>query len=295
MFVYGILCHRLTTSLIFTAKKLLESKESFLIIHIDKKTNINEFTKIKKTLATHQNIKFIEEDRVDVRWGHISQVEATLVLLKEANKINYKYFSLISGDDIPLSNNEKRELFLNKAYNEELEFIGNDPYYNVEKRIKYKYTAYHYIKDNSLKSKIFRKTSFLFVNLLQNKIIQNLPKLYYGTQWFTISKKSINYILNYLEKNENYLIYFKNSLCSDEIFFHTILYNSPFKEKIYKLNTGTNTSEMALRYINWTKGPDYPRTLDQTDFEDMKKSNALFARKINTKISIRELEDFINS
>ena len=48
--------------------------------------------------------------------------------------------------------------------------------------------------------------------------------------------------------------------------------NSPFKEKVINDD---------IRYIDWTTGPEYPRTLTLDDFTKVRESNALFARKFS--------------
>src|SRR5690606_35881147 len=93
------------------------------------------------------------------------------------------------------------------------------------------------------------------IGLFKNNFYQDLPKLYKGTNWFTLTYDSISYIDNYLDKNKNYINAFKKSFCGDEVFFHTIIYNSPFKEKI-NLNYDLSPPMMALRYIDWKTGPD---------------------------------------
>ena len=82
---------------------------------------------------------------------------------------------------------------------------------------------------------------------------------------------------------------FQKSYCGDEVYFHTIIYNSPFKENL-NLDYGLTPPEMALRYIDWKTGPDYPRILDDMDFDRMQKSNTLFARKVKKNISFELLK-----
>lgn len=51
-------------------------------------------------------------DRVDVRWGDYSVVEAELKLLRAAVAENYQYFHLISGMDLPLKPQAEIHVFL---------------------------------------------------------------------------------------------------------------------------------------------------------------------------------------
>ncbi|HFO6519256.1 TPA: hypothetical protein ACHK4A_005640, partial [Escherichia coli] len=56
------------------------------------------------------------------------------------------------------------------------------------------------------------------------------------------------------------------SLCGDEVFFHTLLKHLNVTD-IYHNTTMIND---ALRYIDWTTGPEYPRMLNEKDIEQIK-------------------------
>ncbi|HFS2503573.1 TPA: hypothetical protein ACHXK7_003055, partial [Escherichia coli] len=55
-------------------------------------------------------------------------------------------------------------------------------------------------------------------------------------------------------------------LCGDEVFFHTLLKHLNVTD-IYHNTTMIND---ALRYIDWTTGPEYPRMLNEKDIEQIK-------------------------
>lgn len=126
-----------------------------------------------------------------------------------------------------------------------------------------------------------------------------LIKKYKGTQWFGITNELKKYILNYINENEKYLRAFEPSYCSDEVFFHTIIFNSKFKENIYDYNKkmNSNTSNIcfnALRYIDWRSGAEYPRILDESDFNKIKDSNCLFGRKFDENLNLLLYENEFN-
>ncbi|MFA0581952.1 beta-1,6-N-acetylglucosaminyltransferase [Vibrio breoganii] len=126
------------------------------------------------------------------------------------------------------------------------------------------------------------------LGLFKNKNYDLLPKLYKGTNWFTLSYDCIVYISRYLEDNPWYLNAFNESFCGDEVFFHTIVMNSVFAETIYKM-TEPNLPLRALRYIDWESGPEYPKILNCADLESIHKKDVLFARKISEKYNYNEL------
>lgn len=67
-------------------------KENFdFFIHVDKKSDIFD------QIIRQKNVFFTE--RIDVRWGQISQVEASLAMFKIIDTSQYSYIHLISGND----------------------------------------------------------------------------------------------------------------------------------------------------------------------------------------------------
>lgn len=64
-----------------------------------------------------------------------------------------------------------------------------------------------------------------------------------------------------------------NSTCAEEVFFQTLIMNSPFRDTIQK--------DVTLRYINWNANPA-PKYLDIDDYAEILKSNSLFCRKIDS-------------
>jgi hypothetical protein len=293
-YVYAIVCHKLTNPLIFTVKELLSSTKSKVILHVDRKTPHTELIKIQKALGRHPNLHYVsDKDRIDVRWGAVSQIHVMLLLLKLAKVYDYYYFSLISGDDIPLSLNQSREQYLQSAYESKIEFIGYNSVHDANERLKINYPAFFHKKDHSLVGKLARKIFKIYAKYFRTIDISHLPKLYKGSTWFTLTNEAVDYILDYIENNPRYLESFKFSLCGDEVFFQTIIFNSKFSSKVYKIRSEILDCERGGRYIDWVSGPDYPRTLDATDFERMRASDSLFARKLDPEISLDILAEFL--
>ncbi|WP_055069301.1 beta-1,6-N-acetylglucosaminyltransferase [Clostridium massiliamazoniense] len=280
----GILCHRRTKSI----DKVIEllGHEFDIYIHVDKKSNLNEFDDIL------DKVNFIEE-RVDVRWGSYSLVEGTLRLMEAFNKKNYDYVSIISGECLPLKSAENIINFLQE--NKGKEFIGvdlNAKEKEIEERIKYKYSNSYYKKEQGRISSKLLNMKEKFLGKPINEYYTRLPKLYKGCNWFTISGELNNYILMFLKKNVEFENAFKNALCSDEIIFQTIVMNSKYKDKIYKFDTEYNDTHMALRYIDWESGPDYPKLLDESDFSKMRERDFIFGRKFNDNLDFEVYNDF---
>ena len=284
-FVYAIICHKFTEPLLFTVKTLLQSPRSRIVLHIDAKTSNDDVVKIQSALGEHKHLYYIPKSQsIDVRWGSVSQIEVMLLLLRSAQCYDYQYFSLISGDDIPLSSNASREQFFKQAYLKQTEFMGYNSIHNATQRLEIKYLPFLYQKDHSILGKMRRKFFLMYAQFFRKQDISHLPELYKGSTWFSLTGEAVSYILNYIDQHPTYFKAFEHSLCGDEVFFQTILFNSPFRSYIYGIDDNLPDCEMGARYIDWVSGPSYPRELNQTDFEKMKRSGLLFARKMKPEL-----------
>lgn len=285
MYIYGIICHQLNNPLIHLVNQLSKSSNTLILLHVDKKCDIKPYL---DHFRSNKKIKFIG-NRINVKWGNYSQIKATLELLKEALVYDFKYFSLLSGVDILIKDVFELESSL-KTSNKD--FIGGVLAEKYEFRVKNLFPEFYFGKEKSF----FNKLLCFSCNLLHRfgfftQKLENLPKLYYGANWFTIRKNTVDYIINYIRENPFYEKAFYHSLCGDELFFQTIIFNSPLTNEIYENNNSNHDfGKKVLRYIDWKTGPDYPRVLDESDFDKMKRSGMLFARKVNADIALDVLE-----
>ena len=272
---YLILAHKADYTF-NTLIQLLDNKNNDIYIHMDKKNKtFNKENLIKK--IKNSNVYFVK--RVKCNWGGFSLVKAELNLLKEATKNNYRYYHLISGQDLPLKTQDEIYDFFKK--NKGKEFIGfQEEKFNFERRVKYYYPFQEILGRNStrkfygmLLTKLIHKFQDIF-NLYRNMNI-NFQK---GSQWVSITNEFAKYVIS--KENEIKKI-FKNTFCSDEIVFQTLFINSKFKNNLYSAEYN-NQKNTIKRYIDWNRGKPY--TWKKEDFEELINSEALFARKFDETI-----------
>ena len=250
-----------------------------LYIHVDKKSNIISGINIKKNV-------FILEERKNVMWGRFSQIEATIELFKNVQKKNYKYIHFLSGEDYPVKSLDYIKEFFNNNDKEYIEY-EKLPTQKLSKDGKDRYLVYYPQFIIARPKHIFKRLLRIIYRevVLKVKIFQrnlkNIPELYYGSQWFSITGNCMEYILDYINKNEEVYNFFKNSIYPDEMFFQTIIMNSKFKN---------NTVKDNLRYLDWSDNRESPKNLEQKDIEKAINSSNIFARKINN-ITISDFID----
>jgi hypothetical protein len=81
-------------------------------------------------------------------------------------------------------------------------------------------------------------------------------------------------VVDFARANPRFVRFFEHVLHPDEIFFHTILMNSPLRETIV---------DDHLRYIDWSRDPG-PATLGVSDLDELVRSSRLFARKFDVTV-----------
>ncbi|MEL8793817.1 hypothetical protein J4Y10_22105 [Escherichia coli] len=247
------------------------SNDCDVFIHFDKKQCSKTLSDWIDNNCFTYKVSLIKS-RVKVYWAHESQIYATLNLIKEARSYsNYKFYTLLSGDCFPV-----------KPVSEYIQFLSDNPSKNFIKTIisdKYCYRIllYHFgLKSNYYrKYLIFRKMS-LFLGYVYSIFIKREQFVYgdigKGSQWFTLNNDFISYLFDN-NKIESYEEKIKNTNCIDEMFFQSLLLNSPFKKSIVNNN---------LRYIKWD-GRKSLGIINENDLELC--SDVFFCRKVSFTLS----------
>lgn len=114
-------------------------------------------------------------------------------------------------------------------------------------------------------------------------------RFYYGPSWVCLSQDFVEWMLTYLKEHPAFIKYLLNSLNPDESIFQTLLMMSPYSTTRYDY----------LHYVDWSerigKPKNSPNTLVLGDYEKIKKSGYLMARKFDINVDkeiITKLEKF---
>ena len=284
--IISILTHKLSPSLIFTVSYFSKNIKNEIYIHVDKKTEIEPFL-----FMARDNVFFIS-DRVDVSWGNISVVDATIKLLEAVKDVNYDSLSLISGDDIPACNELVFDEFLNQNLDKDFIHIQDERngFVNPYDRVFKKYPSFVFKKEKNILVNFILKLNLLPYDARVKKYFtESGIKLFKGTQWFTFRKSTIVAMLDFINKNPHYYESFIHSFCPDEIFFQTIFVH-------LNLNKYHDKSKLndCCRYIDWSSGPEYPKLLNRMDFYNIKNKGYFFARKVSDNITEDDMLYLVN-
>ncbi|EMM5747508.1 hypothetical protein L467_02812 [Klebsiella pneumoniae BIDMC 31] len=288
--VFGVVCHKVTNPLVYTVNYLSSFDENEVLIHVDANSKIEDFL-----FLSSKNVIFVK-NRVKIKWGGYSQVAATIELLKTASANCFDYFFLISGDDLPCKTNKDINDFLNEIENKNIVHFDfrKSGMLEGESRVKYKYPKIFLNKNKSIYQKSLCKIFKIFKGIFLNKqylLARRKGIVFYkGSNWISLNFKTVKDIVVFLNENKWYQEIYGSSLCCDEVFFHTLIKYLKF-EDIYV--NGDRSHD--LRYIDWSSGPDFPRTLDASDVQKIKMRNDIFARKFRSDISYDVFAKLINN
>lgn len=253
---------------------LLKYEDDLVYVHVDLKFDISAF---KTCLINHSNVRFIK-NRVKVYWAAYSMVQATVnsfnEIIEEVQE--FDYLNLLSAQDYLLKPIVSFHEFLNthpgKAFMHCLDV--NTEWTEAKSRVsQYHLTNFRFPGKYQLQKLI----NFI---LPERSMPGNMTAVG-RSQWFTISKKHIAYIVATFQNQPQLVRFFKLTWAPDEFVFQTILFNSIYKEDIVNDN---------MRFIDWSEGNKNPKTFTAKDVNILLASNQFFARKFDVNVDAEILD-----
>lgn len=269
--------------------QLLDDERNDIYIFVDKKSDFDETTFHHG--CKYSAIQFTE--RMNVNWGGYSQIRAEMSLFKTAATQNkYAYYHLLSGMDLPLHNQTYIHAFFEKyAGYEFFTFTGKEIYQreNPKSRFQYRYRFQDASCSGRTKEFLLKIQNRLLLPIQRRTKVDRLKhrdlQIGYGANWVSITDDFVRYLLSHEAEIDKM---YRNSFCCDEIYKHTLLLNSPFKDKIF-ISDGVHDRpedrQGNLRYINWWTGS--PRTWqmeDQKELQAAVERGYLFSRKFDERV-----------
>lgn len=268
-FVYIISAYRQPDQLLRLVARLNTDAATFLI-HVDRDAEQGVFDRIVRGSTHTTNMQFLERHRC--RWGDFGHVRATLKGIDAifADRMDFDYAVLLTGQDYPIKPNHEIKEFFHS--NRGRSFMAHFPLPTTEwtngglERIE----RWH-----------FRLRSRHFAVPLRRRLPDGL-RPFGGSSYWCLSRECVEYIHDFVHGNEAFVEFFRHVDVPDELFFQTIVMNSPHAAAVI---------DDDLRYIDW-KDPDAgsPAILGVEDFPSLKTSAKLFARKFDEDVDAVVLE-----
>ncbi len=250
--------------------KLLDDKRNDIYLHVDKKAHDYDAAVMNNIL---QYATLTHISRENVAWGGYSQINVELRLLEKATQSEHLYYHLLSGVDLPLRSQDEIHGFFKE--NNGKEFVCIDEVskkgFNAYERIG----IYHFFQDTIGRSEhplavhIEGRLINAQIKLGIDRTRKNNSVFYKGGNWFSITHDFALYLLSIRKKIRKVYSF---GLGADELVVQTELMQSSFASSI---------AEHYMREIDWKRGTPY--IWDESDYEYLMQSEALFARKFDYK------------
>ncbi len=269
--------------------RCLDSENADIYIHIDARSKNVPLEELKAAAAI-SDVNIYSEYKTC--WGSYGIVEAELFLLRMSHAGHYDYYHLLSGADLPIKPMEEIDgFFMSRAGYEFVHFeaeerLNNDP--ELRARIRW----YHFFQSHRSRFKLRFFNGFFTLLARASFFVQLLARvdrtkkhpeteIKYGSMWVSITDSLAEYLLSSQSLIEEL---FKYTKCADEFFVQTMVYNSEFKDRLYKRDFEGGV--MAnMRLIDWERGGGtHPYIWKDSDWDEISRSNCLFARKFSLEI-----------
>lgn len=289
---YLVLCHTDPVHISRLASKLTIGTNNHVFIHLDLKVDIEIY---KAMLLNNPSVHFIDQ-RVKVYWGGFSSIEATYKLMRASYDFgDCDRFVLLQGLDYPLATNKNIELFFSK--HSATEFIRGCNV-SVSKK-EYFYSKSRYLlffdKPNLIKKIMNKVTRTFKLKFKEGSFYHNQKQyqIYWGSAQWALTSECIKYLLDF-EHVDHINYYFHNIFPADEVYFHTLIFNSSYSEKT--TTGGPEQEKVGLtnwRNLHYFEYQGLIKIFNEIDYEFLKSRQELFIRKVNS-VKSNKLLDMID-
>lgn len=275
---YIVTAYKLPDLLIRLVRRL-QSPNATFVIHVDKKSPLEVQSRMQSGLQDAPGVYFIEPHKC--YWGDFGHVRATLKGMREllARAVPFDYAILLTGQDYPIKPNGVIERVLARARGNS--FMSYVPLPSDDWEVMDRLERWHYwfhgkhvgFPLNPKPGAIRKKIELLINSRLPAR--RELPfglRPFGGSSYWCLTKEAVQYVAEYLAGHRELIGFFKHTLIPDELFFQTLLMNSPLREKVINDD---------LRYVDWGTGSRHPAVLDRNDFGRLRSAQKLFARKFD--------------
>jgi hypothetical protein len=284
---YICLCHQDPLFINRVAKALCYKDDGFFI-HVDGKVDMEPFICACKELS---NVQFVY-DRIANFWGGYNSIIATMRTIQLALDCGrYDRFVLLQGQDYPLLSPTEMHDFFESHRNQE--FCHAKEISLTDKKNEYMKICGFWLQDYRKDNILMRLTHLFFSGLNSLGIPYRKPyfKCPNGEKWFlytgwaqwALTKECIDYIVMQYNTLPAFNNYIRFRFPPDELYFHTLIYNSPFKDRISdKIIYGRDGKSTMLNLTYF----EYPVTVtvftEAKEYDWLKNIGTLFVRKVNS-------------
>jgi hypothetical protein len=220
----------------------LDGKDCAFFVHVDAKSKIDDFSGLRR-----RNV-FFTRSRLPVHWAEFSGVEAIMLLMREAIETpeHFAYFVLLSGSEYPIHGQRYIHHFFES--NKGVEFISMVKVPNSEagKPLK-RVNTIRIPSSRPILRQIIRGLAKLGLAQRDYRDYLGDMAVYAGNTWWALTRESVQYVLDFAGSKPHVAGFFRNTFAPEEMFFHTIIGNSPYAGVVRRNLVFEDWSEMGAR------------------------------------------------
>jgi hypothetical protein len=287
--VFAILAHDQPQMLALLAESLFPHK---VVVHLDAKADERSFSEMPNVTFTTQ--------RVAVNWGGLSVVAATNLAFRAVLDIvePNDHVVLLSGQCFPVRPLASFAEYLRTSSWRQhcqaaLVFDGTT-YSEQRLRRKWYFDAIPLRRASRLR-KLKSALRLALTHASRKKSASDFGRFQpvAGSQWIALTRECLEDLLPIAE-SADYGLMFRHALAPDEMYFHTLVYNSKWRHEtstpVFEPRAMRGTSSFAnFHFID----PTLTRQPDLSDLQQIRLSGAYFTRKLSlpeSKPLIEELQ-----
>jgi Core-2/I-Branching enzyme len=253
-------------------RRLHTGAETQFAVHVDAKTDDAVYDAMRRAV---QDLDVAFVPRHACHWGGFGHVEASLKGVREvvARGWDPDYTILLSGQDYPIKSNPYVRGFLDRGEGRSFFLHFPLPTENWTSggldRIRRWHWRYHGVH----------------VSLPLRRWLPGGLAPWGGSAYWIASRSALQTIVEFVDGHPEYVDFFRHVDIPDELFFQTILLNSPEAE---------HCVDFRLHYTEWSRIPA-PAILTGADYPHLVDSSCLFARKFDADVDAEVLDRIDNS
>ena len=270
-------------------KRLVDAlhKDAQFFVHVDKKSDLSAFT----SLLQRENVHFVE-NRIDVVWGTIRQVEDQMSLIKAVLEypLEFDRIFFLSGLDYPLWSNEHITSWLEAHPGQEFMagYCMDTNDLPPDQRLLYQVPR-PFFHLNILSRRWNERLRVLCRKVkkwtgerkpLSFMVDEERWQLYKGADWWCVSQGLLTHIYNVYTNKPEVRRYFADSFAPSETLPQTIAFNSSQWASKCILHEGKYPGLTRLTPLHCIVYDPVIKVMDETDYDMLMTSGKMFARKI---------------
>jgi hypothetical protein len=270
---YIVSAYKLPDQLVRLVRKL-DCESAHFFIHVDRKTHDSVYRRMEAALRS-SNVHFLSRHRS--YYGGFGHVAATVKGMRELfrQRVPFDYTILLTGQDYPIKPARQIDEFFRQHDGQSFIEYFPLPHEEWERGGLDRLSYWH-----------FRfSRSYFRIPRRSRGFERRFPslRLFGGSAYWCLSRECTEYVYRFLQQQSSYERFFKYVNVPEEMFFQTIILNSPLKEQVVNDD---------LRFVEW-RNPEIaggPAILGKDDFSDIVESSKLFARKFDITLDARILD-----